>query len=228
MVGTPRRGDGRGAAGDTGGAVTMWRRFRRSRFERELDEELAFHLLSRIDEHVRRGSTRAEAERRARLEFGGVDKYKEQVRDARPLALLDDLGRDLAYGWRSLRRTPVFASTAILAVALGVAVNAGLVTLVYALVLRPLPVKDPSTIRNVFMSTRGGGSRGTYGTPYFVSFAEFVFMRAHSRTADLAAVSEASLSCTCAAGGQLRAQLVSDNLLPLIGARPALGRLFTA
>ena len=206
----------------------MWRPFSRSRFERELDHELAFHLQSRIDDHVRRGSTREEAERRARLEFGGVDKYKEQVRDARPFALLDDLARDLTYAWRSLRRTPVFASTAILAIALGVAVNAGLVTLVYALVLRPLPVKDPETIRNVFMSTRGGGSRGTYGTPYFVSFAEFVFMRAQSRTADLAAVAEASLSCSCGAGGQLRAQLVSDNLLPLVGARPVLGRFFTA
>jgi predicted permease len=198
------------------------------RFERDMDEELAFHLQSRIDDHVRRGLNPADAERRARLEFGGVDKYKEQIRDARPLALVDDLARDLTYAWRSLRRTPVFASTAIVAIALGVAVNAGLVTLVYALVLRPLPVKDPGTIRNVFMSTRGGGSRGTYGTPYFVSFPEFVFMRSQSRTADLAAVAEASLSCTCAAGGQLRAQLVSDNLLPLIGARPALGRFFTA
>jgi predicted permease len=206
----------------------MWRRMRRSRFEREMDEEFAFHLRSRIEEHVRRGSTPDEAERRARLEFGGVDKHKEQVRDARPLALLDDLVRDLTYAWRSLRRTPVFAATAVLAIGLGVAVNAGLVTLVYSLVLRPLPVKDPSTIRNVFMSTRGGGSRGSYGTPYFVSFAEFVYMRAQSHTADLAGIAEASLSCTCAAGGQLRAQLVSDNLLPLIGARPALGRFFTA
>jgi len=205
----------------------MWRLFRRQRFERDMDEELAFHLQSRIDDHLRRGLSRTDAERRARLEFGGVDKYKEQIRDARPFALVDDLARDLTYAWRSLRRTPVFATTAIVAIALGVAVNAGLVTLVYALVLRPLPVKDPGTIRNVFMSTRGGGSRGTYGTPYFVSFAEFAFMRSQSRTADLAAVAEASLSCTCAAGGQLRAQLVSDNLLPLIGARPALGRFFT-
>jgi predicted permease len=205
----------------------MWRLFRRNRFERDMDDELAFHLQSRIDDHVRSGLSPADAERRARLEFGGVDKYKEQIRDARPLGLLEDFGRDLTYAWRSLRRTPVFAFTAIIAIALGVAVNTGLVTLVYALVLRPLPVKDPGTIRNVFMSTRGGGSRGTYGTPYFVSFAEFVFMRSQSRTADLAAVAEASLSCTCAAGGQLRAQLVSDNLLPLIGARPALGRFFT-
>ena len=205
----------------------MWRLFRRQRFERDMDEELAFHLQSRIDDHLRRGLSRTDAERRARLEFGGVDKYKEQIRDARPFALVDDLARDLTYAWRSLRRTPVFATTAIVAIALGVAVNAGLVTLVYALVLRPLPVKDPGTIRNVFMSTRGGGSRGTYGTPYFVSFPEFVFMRSQSRTAELAAVAEASLSCTCAAGGQLRAQLVSDNLLPLIGARPALGRFFT-
>src|SRR3989442_14689567 len=199
MVGTAGGCDGHRFAREARGGVTMWRLFRRRlrasgasaslaearsrgeradagrRFERDMDDELAFHLQSRIDDHVRSGLSPADAERRARLEFGGVDKYKEQIRDARPLGLLEDFGRDLTYAWRSLRRTPVFAFTAIIAIALGVAVNAGLVTLVYALVLRPLPVKDPGTIRNVFMSTRatrGGGSRGTYGTPYFVSFAE--------------------------------------------------------
>src|SRR2546425_3713258 len=251
MVGTAGGCDGHRVARETRGAVTMWRLFRRRlrasgasaslaearsrgeraeagrRFERDMDDELAFHLQSRIDDHVRSGLSPADAERRARLEFGGVDKYKEQIRDARPLGLLEDLGRDLTYAWRSLRRTPVFALTAIIAIALGVAVNTGLVTLVYALVLRPLPVKDPGTIRNVFMRTRGEGSRGTFGTPYFVSYAEFVFMRSQARTADLAAIAEADLSCTCATEGRLHAQLVSDNLLPLVGARPALGRFFT-
>jgi predicted permease len=205
----------------------MWRLFRRDRFERDMDEELAFHLQSRIDDHVRRGLSPADAERRARLEFGGVDKYKEQIRDGRPLGPLEDLGRDLTYAWRSLRRTPVFALTAIIAIALGVAVNTGLVTLVYALVLRPLPVKDPGTIRNVFMATHGSDHRGTFGTPYVVSYAEFLYMRSHARTAELAAIAEASLSCACGMNGTLAAQLVSDNLLPLIGATPVVGRFFT-
>ena len=88
-------------------------------------------------------------------------------------------------------------------------------------------MKDPGTIRNVFMETRGDGARGTHGTPSVVSFAEFTFMRAHAQTAELAAISEAELSCKCSADGTLGAQLVSDNLLPLIGATPALGRFFT-
>src|SRR3989442_692775 len=166
MVGTAGCCDGYRVARETRGGVTMWRLFRRRlrasgasaslaearsrgeradagrRFERDMDDELAFHLQSRIDDHVRSGLSPADAERRACLEFGGMDKYKEQVRDARPLGLLEDLGRDLTYAWRSLRRTPVFALTAIIAIALGVAVNTGLVTLVYALVLRPLPVKE--------------------------------------------------------------------------------------
>jgi hypothetical protein len=172
----------------------MWRRMRRSRFEREMDDELAFHLRSRIEEHVRRGSTPDEAERRARLEFGGVDKHKEQVRDARPLALLDDLVRDLTYAWRSLRRTPVFAATAVLAIGLGVAVNAAWSA---GLLAGPAAAagQDPSTICNVFMSTRGGGSRGSYGTPTFVRCR----VRLHAgavRYRDLAGC-RAPLSCTC-------------------------------
>jgi predicted permease len=201
--------------------------FRRSRLERDMDAELRFHLEARADDLIRGGLSRPEAERRARLEFGGVANYKDQIREAFGVRIVDDLGRDLAYAWRSLRRTPAFAITAIGAIALGVAVNASLFSLVYALLLRPLPVKDPSTIRNVFMETRGDGSRGTHGTPSVVSFAEFNFMRAHARTAELAAISEAELGCKCSADGTIAAQLVSDNLLPLIGATPAAGRFFT-
>ena len=105
---------------------------------------------------------------------------------------------------------------------------ATLFSLVYALILRPLPVRDPGTIRNVFMETRGDGARGTHGTPSVVSFAEFTFIRAHAQTAELAGISEAELSCQCSADGTLGAQLVSDNLLPLIGATPVLGRFFTS
>jgi len=190
--------------------------------------ELQFHLDARTDDLMRGGLTRPDAERRARLEFGGVASYKDEIREAFGLRLIDDLGRDLAYAWRSLRRTPTFAVTAAGAIAFGVAVNATLFSLVYALILRPLPVRDPGTIRNVFMETRGDGSRGTHGTQSVVSFAEFAFMRAHAHTAELAGISEAELSCKCTADGTLGAQLVSDNLLPLIGATPALGRFFTS
>lgn len=201
--------------------------FRRSRLEREMDDELRFHLECRADDLRRAGLSADEAWRRARVEFGGVEPYKERCRQAFGVRLVDDLTRDLTYASRSLRRTPGFTITAASAIALGVAVNAALFSLVYAILLRPLPIADPATARNIFVEARGEGPRSVYGTPYFVSFAEFTEMRAQSRTSDLAAVAEANVSCKCRPGASLRAQLVSDNLLPLIGATPVLGRFFT-
>src|SRR6476619_5980942 len=103
----------------------MWARLRswiprvrsRGRLGRDLISEIDFHLAARTEEWIRRGLTRDEAARRARVEFGGVERYKEDWREAHGLRLLDELRSDLRYGWRMLRASPVFAvaSVAILA-----------------------------------------------------------------------------------------------------------------
>jgi predicted permease len=199
---------------------------RRSRLEREMREELEFHVQARTDDLVRSGVGAREAGRRARLEFGGVETYKEQLRDTRRFGIVEDAARDLAYAWRNLRRSPIFTLSAVGAIALGIGVNTTLFSVVYALLFRPLPVRDPATIRNVYMATRGKGDRDHYGSQYFVSFAEFQYMRSQARTAELAAVAEAGASARFAPAG-LHVQLASDNLLPMIGARPVVGRFFT-
>ena len=206
---------------------SFWRRLaRRWRLEKEMREELAFHIQARADDLARGGLPAAEAERRARVEFGGVERYKEELRDTRRLALLEDFGRDLAYAWRNVRRAPLFALSAAGAIALGIAVNTALFSLVYGVLFRPLPVREPQSIRNVYMTTRGEGTRNSYNSRYFVSFAEFSHLRSHARTIQLAGVSEANLTAAFAPAG-LHAQLASDNLLPMLGAAPALGRFFT-
>jgi predicted permease len=201
---------------------------RRRRAEEELDEELRFHLDSVTAGYVAQGMPPEAARRKARLEMGGVDRVKEECREARGLTPVENLLRDLAYAWRGLRKAPGFTLTAAGAIALGVGANAALFTILYGMALRPLPVKDPGTVRNVFMETQGTGPRGQYGSRYFVSYEEFTFLRDHARTAELAAVAEQKLSWKGARGGPVYAQLVSANLLPLIGARPVLGRFFTA
>src|SRR5688500_13006759 len=82
--------------------------FSRAAVERELDDELRFHLEMEIEYNLRRGLDPAEARRAALREFGGMNRIKEEAREARGIGALEDVGRDLRIASRSLRRTPVF------------------------------------------------------------------------------------------------------------------------
>jgi len=129
--------------------------FRRSAVERELDEELRFHVQHAIEKQVAAGVPREEAARRARLEFGGVEQVKEDCRDARGVAALESVLQDLRYGLRTMRRTPVFSVTAVLTMALSTAGLATVFTLGDTLLFRSMPVEQPEQIVTV-SSTRGG------------------------------------------------------------------------
>src|SRR5215471_19029732 len=92
--------------------------FRRKRLEQELDAEVRFHFQALIQDYVTAGMSPREARRRARLEFGGPAQIEEECRDVRPLRRLEILQTDLRYALRSLRSNPIFATTAVLSIAL--------------------------------------------------------------------------------------------------------------
>jgi putative ABC transport system permease protein len=119
------------------------RLFHRRRLEAQLDAELQDHLERQTADYVRAGFGEAEARRRARIDLGGLEQVKEECRDARGTRLLEDLGQDLVYGVRVLRRSPAFTLVAVLSLALGIGANTAIYTLVDSLVLRSLPVRDP-------------------------------------------------------------------------------------
>src|SRR5262245_2916296 len=110
---------------------------RQSRAEKQLDAELRFHLEQRVEAFVRGGMPEDEARRRARLEFGGLQQIKEDVREATVLATLDNLAADVRYALRALKRSPGFAAAAMVALALGSGGTTALATILNDLVRRP-------------------------------------------------------------------------------------------
>jgi len=124
--------------------------FKRERIERSMSDEMRFHLDAFADDLVRSGVPRPEAERRARVEFGGLESSKERCREARGLRWVDDLRGDLRYASRTLAGSAAFTLTAVLTLALGIGVNTGLFTLVDTLLMRPVPVRDPWSLYQVF------------------------------------------------------------------------------
>src|SRR5215467_1227699 len=122
---------------------------RRNRMESSMNDEMRFHIEAYTRDLIRSGVPADEAERRARVEFGGVELYKEHCREARSLRLLDDLRSDLRYASRTLAKSPSFSITAILTLALGIGANTGLFTMMDTLLLRPIPVQDPWSLYQV-------------------------------------------------------------------------------
>src|ERR1700686_5750772 len=120
--------------------------FQRSRVERELDEELRFHIEQRTALEIARGSSPAEARSAALRAMEGTERCKEECRDMRRVNYIDDLLRDLRHAGRSLRRSPGFAALSVLIMAFGIGANTAVFSVVNAVLLRPLAYRDPDRI----------------------------------------------------------------------------------
>ncbi|HTW67443.1 MAG TPA: ABC transporter permease [Bryobacteraceae bacterium] len=197
----------------------------RSANERDLDEELRSYVDALVKEKVQAGMSAEEAERTARIEFGGIEQVKEQVRDARPGAWLDGFLQDLRYAVRCLSNNRGFSAVAIISLALGIGANCALFSVLNAVLLRALPVAHPEQL---FELTQ---AETRYGRPDGFSYPIFERMRNVAR-GDITAMSRVAHVHTAVDGGtdtETRSvQLVSGSYFGVLGIFPVIGRALTS
>jgi predicted permease len=120
-----------------------------NRVEAELEREINAHLALLEDDFLRKGMSGAEARQAARRTYGNIEQAKQMHRDERSLLWLEHLLRDLRYSIRQLGRSPGFAFTVILTIALGIGANTAIFTLAHAILMKPLPVVDPKSLYRI-------------------------------------------------------------------------------
>jgi hypothetical protein len=160
----------------------IWRSWvRRKRWEQNLDAELRFHIEQRIEDLCRSGINRGEARRQALIEFGGLDQTKEECRDTRPLAFLESIVQDLRFAIRQLRKNPVFTTTVVLTLALGIGVNTAIFSLVDQVLLRTLLVPRPEELVYLYHPGPVQGN-SSYDEPDMPAFSYPMFRELQSQT----------------------------------------------
>jgi predicted permease len=197
--------------------------FKIKRTEREMDRELRFHLEMEAEENVRRGMDPQEARLAALRSFGGVERFKEECRDVKRNRPLETLWQDSRYGARVLGRNPGFTLVAVLTLSLGIGANTAIFSVVYGVLLRPLPYQQGGQL--VVLKQQAPLARSNNLN---FSVKEIDDYRAQNRTlTDLA--EHHSMSFTLFGGPEperIQAAVVSANFFELMSVTPLLGRTF--
>jgi putative ABC transport system permease protein len=198
----------------------------RTRMESEMDAELRFHMETYAEDLVRSGVPRQDAQRRARLELGGVENAKEECREARGVHFAETLLQDLRYGARTMLRSPSFTVTAVLALALGIGANTAIFSVVNAVLLRPLAFDQPDLLVQVWHTPP---QKSFPGMPIFaVSPANFLDWRNQNQAFEgMSAYGFGRYTLTGTGHPEaIRMVAATVGLFSILHAQPLLGRGF--
>jgi putative ABC transport system permease protein len=195
--------------------------------ESEMNAELRFHMETYSEELARGGVPREEALRRARLEFGGTEKIKEECREARGANLLESFFQDLRYGLRTLRKAPTFATIAILTLALGIGATTAMFSIVNAVLLRPLAYRQPGQL---YIIREGIAAMAQFYPSFPANLPGFLRWQSQCRSFEQMAIVKPADKILTGDGEsqEIHGGRASANLLDVLGVRPRLGRTFLA
>src|SRR5215510_3704664 len=209
----------------------LWRRLlfyaRRDRFDRELEEEMRFHLEMKAQENAEAGMERLEARYAARRQFGNQTLLREVSRDMWSFRSLDTLARDIRYGLRVMVKHPGFTGVAVLTLTLGIGACTAVFSVVYAVMLRPLPYSNPDRLCVLWKSVPKKGLERDW-----TSYPTFKDWRDHNHVfEDLALFFRPEAAqVTLHKGDQaerVQTAVVSANFFTVIGITPIIGRTFS-
>jgi predicted permease len=197
--------------------------FHRQKADEELDEELRDHIELKTQQYIAQGMSQQEARRAAVLEIGGLEKRKEECRDARQVNQLENFVRDVRFGFRMLCKSRGVTVVVVIALALGVGANTAIFSVVNGFLLRPLPVPSPEQIAVLAIQQKDApvGSSG-------FSYPEFVDFREQANTvADIFGIVLGTVQFTANdQSEECSANYVSGNYFTALRLQPAAGRLY--
>ena len=200
--------------------------FRRSQLESDVDEELQFHLEMQIEQYVQRGMLEKDARRLTLVEFGGLERTREDCRDVLGLRLMYDFIQDVRYAVRVLVRSPGFTIVAVLTLALGIGANTAVFSVVNALLLQPLPFDEPDQIVMIWEENPDHGVEQEQvawadalewekSATSFEAIGYVVNRMAYSRNFLMKTEDDVS---------RIRARHVSSSLFDVLGVEPLIGQ----
>jgi predicted permease len=196
----------------------------RTRVEKELDEEMRFHLQQKVEEGITNGLSPKEARYRALRAMDGLEQRKEEMRDMRRIHWLTDFLDDAQYAFRSLRRTPGLTAFVVITLALGIGMTSGTLSMVDALIFRPYPVPHASSVVTLVSTTHDSDFDD-------FSYREYLDIRGETKSYDgvIAYTDMEAVGFSAEPGvtPQVRGgMMVSGNYFHVLGVEPRLGRGF--
>jgi putative ABC transport system permease protein len=195
--------------------------FIRSAVEREFDDEIRDHLDRDIADRIQRGIHAREARRQAIADLGGVDSVREQLRDEHGISVLEDLGRDTRFAARRLSRNPRYAVLIVLTIGLGIGAATAVFSAVDGVLFKPLALNDPDALVTIWQTKPAQGiDRDDFSPGTWLELRERLSSFSHVAAANPYGVNLSDGATT----EHAEAWLVSEEYLPMLGAKPFLGR----